>query len=84
MFDAEGTHAGEMVVSVEDDILTVYHTKVQSEYEGKGIAARLLQAMVAYVRSHSMKVRPLCPYVLAQFRRHPEQYQDIWLKEAVH
>lgn len=84
VFNQDGVRAGEMVLSVADEILTVYHTEVQPAYEGKGIARQLLDAMVTYVRSHHMKVRPLCPYVLAQFRRHPDLYEDIWLKETVH
>ena len=84
LFVKEETYIGEMVVSVTGDILTVYHTEVQPAYEGKGIAGQLLDAMVAYVRAHHMKVRPLCPYVLAKFKRHPDKYTDIWLKETVH
>jgi uncharacterized protein len=36
--------------------------------------------MVDYAREHKLKVIPLCPYVNAQFRRHPDQYQDVWNK----
>jgi predicted GNAT family acetyltransferase len=54
---------------------------VSPKAEGKGFAKMLLEAMVDYVRKHDMKVIPLCPYVHLQFRRHPEQYADIWLKD---
>lgn len=81
--DQDGALAGEMVLSVAGEILTVYHTEVQSAFEGKGLAGQLLDAMVAYARSHHLKVRPLCPYVQAQFRRHPDQYKDIWLQDTV-
>ena len=84
LFYKDETSIGEMVISVAGETLTVYHTEVQPEYEGKGVARQLLEAMVNYVRAHHLNVRPLCPYVLAQFRRHPDQYNDIWLKESVH
>ena len=34
--------------------------------------------MVEYVRANKLKVIALCPFVNAQFKRHPEQYADIW------
>lgn len=69
---------GEMVVSIFGDYLTVYHTQVIPEAEGKGYAKQLLDAMVAYVRKNKLRVIPLCPYVLAQFKQNPDAYADIW------
>jgi hypothetical protein len=69
---------GEMVVSVSDKNLTVYHTEVSAQAEGKGLAKKMLNAMVVYARNHGLKVIPLCPYVHAQFKRHPEEFADVW------
>ncbi len=69
---------GEMVVSVKDDTLTVYHTEVNPEAEGKGLAKKMLASMVDYARANHLKVSPLCQYVHAQFKRHPDQYADLW------
>ncbi|MES2416709.1 MAG: GNAT family N-acetyltransferase [Bacteroidota bacterium] len=77
---AEGEQLGEMVVAVSDSNLTVYHTEVMPKAEGQGLAKTLLNAMVTYARSQNLKVIPLCPYVHAQFKRHPEAYEDIWNK----
>lgn len=70
----------EMVLAVADQEVVVYHTEVSPEAEGKGLAKKLLDAMVAYARTNNFKVVPLCPYVHAQFKRHPEDYQDVWKK----
>lgn len=72
---------GEMVVSVSGKMLTVYHTEVAAEYEGKGLAKKMLYAMVDHARQNGMKVIPLCPYVHAQFKRHPNEYADVWNKD---
>jgi len=72
---------GEMVISLSGNYLTVYHTEVAPKGEGKGLAKEMLSAMVDYARDHSLKVIPLCPFVHAQFKRHPEMYTDIWNKE---
>lgn len=69
---------GEMLINISDKKLTVFHTEVIPEAEGKGIAKKLLGEMVDYSRENGLKVIALCPYVLAQFKRHPEQYADIW------
>ena len=71
---------GEMELSISGPDLTVYHTEVSEKAEGKGYAKRLLNEMVAHARKNNLKVIPLCPFVQAQFKRHPEQYADIWKK----
>lgn len=73
---------GEMVVAVSGKTLTVYHTEVSPEAEGKGLAKKLLNTMVDYARKNELKVVALCPYVHAQFKRHPEAYADVWNREG--
>ena len=77
----ETEQMGEMTVSISGNNLTVYHTEVSAKAEGKGFARKLLIAMVEYARGKGLKVIPLCPYVHAQFKRHPKDYIDIWNKE---
>jgi predicted GNAT family acetyltransferase len=76
-FEDDGL-AGSMLVHISDDSLTAIHTEVDPAHEGKGIAHLLLDAMVAYARENKLQVIPLCPFVLAQFRRHPELYSGLW------
>jgi len=79
--DDGGERVAEMVFSIAGDNLTVYHTEVSEKLKGKGVSTQLLEKMVQYVRAHNLKVIPLCPYVNVQFKRHAEQYKDIWNKE---
>lgn len=72
---------GEMAVVLKNDVLTVHHTEVLEKEEGKGYAKILLTAMVNYARQNHLKVVALCPYVHLQFRRRPDDYADIWLKD---
>jgi predicted GNAT family acetyltransferase len=75
----EGTETvAEMDLGIAGTNLTVYHTEVADKLKGKGVAAKLLSKMVEYAREHKLKVIPLCAYVQVQFKRHPEQYEDIW------
>ncbi len=75
--------AGKMDISVIGEKLTVYHTEVNPEYEGKGFARLLLGQLVSYARENNLKIVPLCPYVHGQFKRHPEEYNDVWFRETV-
>lgn len=70
--------AGKMDISVSDGKLRVYHTEVDAEYEGKGFAKLLLNQLVSYAKENNLRIIPLCPYVLAQFKHHPEEYAEVW------
>lgn len=52
--------------------ITIDHTGVPPEYEGRGIAARLVNKAIADAREQGFRITPVCSYVVAQFRRHPE------------
>lgn len=69
---------GEMEIGIQGANLVVYHTEVSDKLKGEGAGGKLLEAMVVHARQHKLKVIPLCPYVLAQFKRHAEQYADLW------
>lgn len=56
----------------DDGRMIVTHTGVPPAFEGQGIAARLVDAAIAAARTEGWKITPLCSYVAAQFRRHPE------------
>ncbi|MEJ7646362.1 MAG: GNAT family N-acetyltransferase [Chryseolinea sp.] len=73
-----GRRLGEMVVSVASGNLTVFHTEVDDSLKGKGASTELLNAMTAYAREHNLKVIPLCSYVITQFKRHQDEYKDVW------
>lgn len=73
--------AGKMDVAITNGKLTVFHTEVSPEFEGRGFAKVLLNQLVSYAKANSLKIIPLCPYVNLQFRRHPAEYEDVWSKE---
>jgi len=77
----QGERIAFMDISIVNGMLTVFHTEVAEQLKGQGIAGKLLEHMVSYARDNALKVVPLCPYVLAQFNRHPEKYADVWKKD---
>jgi predicted GNAT family acetyltransferase len=47
---SDDNKAGKMDISVIGKKLTVYHTEVNPEYEGRGFAKLLLERLVSYAR----------------------------------
>lgn len=54
-----------------DGIRAADHTLVPRELEGRGIAAALVDALVADAREQGFRIDPRCSYVEARFRRNP-------------
>ncbi len=68
--------AGELTYQKSDGVLVADHTYVPDALRGKGVAGELVDALIADARKDGTKIRPLCSYVVAAFRRHPE-WNDV-------
>jgi uncharacterized protein len=78
VIEEAGERLAEMVIGISGNNLTVYHTEVSDQLKGQGIASKMLSVMVNYARENRLKVIALCPYVNSQFKRHADQYSDVW------
>lgn len=54
------------------DVRHATHTYVPEEARGRGVAEKLVKAMLADARGQGFRIAPDCSYVDAYFRRHPE------------
>jgi predicted GNAT family acetyltransferase len=54
--------------------MRIHHTQVPRAFEGRGIAAALVRAALAYAAEHGLRVVPQCPYVVSYMRKHPETH----------
>jgi predicted GNAT family acetyltransferase len=54
------------------DIRLVDHTFTPPEARGQGIAAKLVEAIIADAREQGFRIAPQCPYVVRAFGKHPE------------
>lgn len=69
----EGSRAiGRLTWVRRGEVLTAEHALVPPEIGGLGIAAKLVEVLVADARAQGWKIVPECSYVAAAFRRHPE------------
>lgn len=61
---------------IREGVVEIDHTFVDPSLRGQGIAAQLLEQLVAYLRSNKLKAELTCPYAIAYFPKHPED-QDV-------
>lgn len=57
-------------------MVTLVHTDVDPVLEGHGIGEALVESALRDLRVRGLRVEPLCPFVDAYMRRHPE-WQDL-------
>jgi len=63
---------GRLTYQRRGNVLVADHTLVPSEIGGRGVAAKLVEALVDDAREAGDKIVPQCSYVEAMFRRRPE------------
>jgi predicted GNAT family acetyltransferase len=56
--------------------LVIPHVETPPALRGHGVAARLMDGVVAHARAEGLKITPLCSYAAAWFQRHRE-HQDL-------
>jgi hypothetical protein len=54
---------------IDGDVMHVLSTHVPPALEGRGIAAALTRAALAYADAHQLRVDPVCSYTAAYLRR---------------
>lgn len=61
-----------------NQVLNVTHTYVPSLLRGKGIAAKLVEAIIEYAKKNDYKIIPSCSYVKVYFDRHSENKRLLY------
>ena len=54
------------------DVRAAEHTLVPPEIGGRGVAAGLVDALIADARAQGFKVRPDCSFIAAAFEKHTD------------
>ena len=54
------------------------HTGVPDELGGRGVGSALVRYLVDDARANGFRIMPLCPFVKAQYGKHPE-WSDVML-----
>ena len=62
--------------SEQNGVVAMTHTEVPPEFEGKGVGSQLVKGALEIVKNENKRVRPLCTFVAAYIKRHPE-YESL-------
>jgi hypothetical protein len=62
--------------SEQNGVVAMTHTEVPPEFEGKGVGSKLVKGALEIVKNDGKRVRPLCTFVAAYIKRHPE-YESL-------
>lgn len=57
--------------------LILVHTEVALELEGKGVGSSMAEYAFDYARREGLKIIPLCPFIKAYLREHPEHHDVV-------
>ncbi len=69
----DGDVLGEILYHPGNGEIVLLHTEVMPFAEGQGIGSRLVAGALDDVRARGLRAVPVCPFVRAYLRRHPEQ-----------
>lgn len=73
-----GTDKAELTYSITTPTLFIAdHTGVPDAFRGTGAGLALVTRMVEDARAEGFRIMPLCPFVNAQAKKHPE-WADVF------
>jgi hypothetical protein len=64
------------IVRLDDSRMLADHTLTPVAMQGRGVATALVVRLVADARREGFRIIPQCPFVAAQFDRHPD-WSDV-------
>lgn len=70
-------HVGDKLALAEyiinnEGVVYMTHTETPVELEGQGVASELIKKSLIDIKEQGRKVFPLCPFVIAYIKKHPE------------
>lgn len=75
----EGAAAYVDYIIAKDNRIYLTHTEVPKRLEGKGIGSALVKFAFEDIQKRDLILVPLCPFVAAYIKRHPE-WKSLVLK----
>ena len=63
----------------EDKVWSITHTVVKQEFGGRGIAKRLVLAVIDAARKNNKKINPICSYA-KKMMESSDEYKDVLIQ----
>lgn len=71
-FQVDGQIAFIEFILSNENIMFLTHTEVPVELEGKGVGSAIVSKALEYIKEKEYTLAPLCPFVAAYVKRHPD------------
>jgi uncharacterized protein len=65
--------AGVIEYETKPGVVVLIHTEIDPDFEGRGLGSKLIAGALSDIRTRGLKLEPICPFVRAYLRRHPEE-----------
>lgn len=75
----EGNIIGYCQYKEENNIWSITHTVVKQEFGGRGIAKRLVLAVIDEARKQNKKINPICSYA-KKMMESSDEYKDVLIQ----
>lgn len=62
------------------EVYDLYHVRVPESLRGQGVAGKMMQAVLEFIKAEKGQIRATCSYAQAYLEKHPE-YQDLVFSE---
>ncbi len=75
-------HVGDHIAFIDyilnkNGVIYLTHTEVPVSMEGQGVGSAIVSKALDYIRENELKMAPLCPFVAAFLKRHPDKGRDL-------
>ena len=64
----------------QDNVWSITHTVVKQEFGGRGIAKRLVLAVIEVARKNNKKINPICSYAKKMIES-SDEYKDVLIQQ---
>lgn len=61
----------------DGSLLTLVHTQVDDDLEGRGIGSALVRAALDHAEHEGLTIRPDCPFARGWLDRHPDRAAEL-------
>lgn len=75
----DGKKEAEMTYVYAGNDIIIDHTEVNDVFKGQGVGYKLVEAAVDFARKSGIKIKPLCPFANAVFKKKAQEYSDVLL-----
>ena len=75
----DGKQEAQMTYVYAGKNIIVDHTEVGEVFKGQGLGYKLVEAAVIFARESNIKIKPLCPFAHAFFKKKVHEYSDVLL-----